>query len=432
MSSWVLVAVATPICIVGKAYGFLLLTILVVVLCQTTWRVTSLLSSPGGLARAIRIRHRLTDWGKVFCLMTAVPCFLALYWGLNLLYLMASFLIALILCAATLPGMMLRRTSAEWTVPPHAFAGTPFTAEVVLCGDSGKGPRMGAYALQIGGASQNGDQTALEKRLPYLGPGGEHRMLVQQYIPERGLQELGPLSVKTSFPFGVIEASLKASEAQNMLVFPRLGHINRSALLRMVPGTAPWLQRWLRAGAEGDFRSLREYRPGDNPRRIHWPTSARLGKFYVREFERQDSDSVLIMLDGQEDAHGRAALQAQRDRFERAVAFAATLAMDLTKARIIFGLAFCGKKLTLIPYDAGEGHLYEVLEHLALAELSRDKSLGDLADQIGFHGRRAGPVCVITPGPLTSDRSADLRRSLPHGAVFFDVSEPSFHELFSW
>src|SRR5690606_7236973 len=51
-------------------------------------------------------------------------------------------------------------------------------------------------------------------------------------------------------------------------------------------------------GAErGHFRSLRSYRSGDDPRDVHWRTSARLPEPVVREYDRESGDVYWICLD---------------------------------------------------------------------------------------------------------------------------------------
>jgi uncharacterized protein (DUF58 family) len=51
-------------------------------------------------------------------------------------------------------------------------------------------------------------------------------------------------------------------------------------------------------GAErGDFRSLRPYRPGDDPRDVHWRTTARRGEPIMREYDRDTAETYWIVLD---------------------------------------------------------------------------------------------------------------------------------------
>ncbi len=50
-------------------------------------------------------------------------------------------------------------------------------------------------------------------------------------------------------------------------------------------------------GVSGEFLSVREYRPGDSLRHIHWRTSARANRLIVREFEEDNRPSLILALD---------------------------------------------------------------------------------------------------------------------------------------
>ena len=53
----------------------------------------------------------------------------------------------------------------------------------------------------------------------------------------------------------------------------------------------------LMLGAGNELFGLREYRPGDSLRRIHWPSSARRGEIVVREYEPPGKTTLALLLD---------------------------------------------------------------------------------------------------------------------------------------
>ena len=81
------------------------------------------------------------------------------------------------------------------------------------------------------------------------------------------------------------------------------------AFLRLLDALPAAVQR-LRAGdAEGRravpglggrflFRGHREYRPGDDPRRVDWKVAARLGRLLVRQFDAEHDVLTEVWLDG--------------------------------------------------------------------------------------------------------------------------------------
>jgi uncharacterized protein (DUF58 family) len=51
------------------------------------------------------------------------------------------------------------------------------------------------------------------------------------------------------------------------------------------------------AGGRGDFRSLRPYRAGDDPRDVHWRSTARYTAPVVREFDRESAETLWLALE---------------------------------------------------------------------------------------------------------------------------------------
>jgi len=51
-----------------------------------------------------------------------------------------------------------------------------------------------------------------------------------------------------------------------------------------------------------EYLGVREYRTGDSMRHVHWPSTARHGQLMVREFEREHTRRVAVVLDTSRDA----------------------------------------------------------------------------------------------------------------------------------
>jgi uncharacterized protein (DUF58 family) len=249
-------------------------------------------------------------------------------------------------------------------------------------------------------------------------------------MQERGLHRLPSVAVQTRFPFGVLEASLGATCDEEVLVLPRLGHIRREALLGQSRYETLWLRTLAQKDAEGEFRSLREYQYGDNPRHIHWPTTARLRKLYVREFDRREMQGVLILLDAHAPAETPAESEARQERFEKAVSFVATLASVLNAQGIDYGFASYCPDLTRIPYDCGVGHFYSVLRALALAQMTPARTLGDLVATLGADLSGSG-VCVASPGPMSGRSWGDMLSTRVSRPLLVDVGSAEFYDAFS-
>ena len=138
----------------------------------------------------------------------------------------------------------------------------------------------------------------------------------------RGWRDVGPLWLEAKDPFGLARLRHRAAPRRRVLVWPRIEDLG--ALSEEIDEAA---ERHRRArfiwGAETDFHSLRDYEPGDNPHRIHWPSSARYGELLVRRFETFQYPETLIYLETD-------AAAASPATFERMVSAAAGLATAVT------------------------------------------------------------------------------------------------------
>ncbi len=418
-----------PLLILGDRESALLILLTVVVWQFVSVFVSSLVLKAAPKTR-LRFRYRLTPWGLVYCCVGLTFCFASLQWGMNLVYLTAAFLLGMGVCAIVLPALMLRQTRADWDMPEHVFAGDPFRVEVAVRNQKTAWGGLSAFGLRVSRDGNDGPEPQLVHTIRKLAPGQGRSVLLRQYFPDRGMHRTRPITVATRFPFGMVEAAVEIQSEREVLVLPRMGFIKEEALLRHKAGEARWLLELRRKDQQGEFRSLREYKPGDNPRHIHWVTSARLHKLYVREFERREINSVLILLDSyappQDTQHAPARLQ----RYEKAVSFAASMAALLGERNVFYAFASYCPNLNSLPYDSGQGHLYSLLEVLALAQTTPDHTIADLAGAVNLHQVAAGGVCLITPGPLHADEKEAVLGPLAGCSVFIDVSEPQFDDIF--
>src|SRR5262245_35323837 len=145
----------------------------------------------------------------------------------------------------------------------------------------------------------------------------------------RGWRRFRPALVSSRFPLGLFSVAYETSAPAETLVHPREGRAS-PALLARLRGIAPASGRAIapRAGID-HFHGLREWREGDDPRRIHWRTTARRGQRTFMEWREEETRRVTVVL-------GRGAgkgPEADR-RFERAVSVVATVARACLRNRL--------------------------------------------------------------------------------------------------
>src|SRR4029078_10550865 len=102
----------------------------------------------------------------------------------------------------------------------------------------------------------------------------------------RGRSHLSGFRLATKFPFGLLPRTRSVEDADELYVYPALIPASDS-LLRGLPAF-PAPGRSFAPSRQGEFRGLRAYRPGDDPRDIHWRSSARRGIPPVPEKEDEE------------------------------------------------------------------------------------------------------------------------------------------------
>ncbi len=108
-----------------------------------------------------------------------------------------------------------------------------------------------------------------------------------------------------------------------------------------------------RRGRGHDLHNLRDYRPGDDPRLIHWRSSAKTQTLTVREMAAETALDTRIVLEGA----GR-----DRERLEAGLSEAASVAVHLLRAGASVELSGAG--ITVAP---GRGRAQERRLLMALA-----------------------------------------------------------------
>ena len=288
----------------------------------------------------------------------------ALLFGLPELFFVAAACGTLVLVAGLAvlvrPALAITCRPARRRIP----AGTPL--EIVLRARNGARRRAAPPAEVIDGSAEPPGVVLSLVPLP-AGTAAEHRYHLP--TPERGWRNVGPVWFEVADPFGLARHRHRAAPGDRILVWPRLDDL--AALSETVEDAT---ERCLRArilpGAETDLHSLRRYEPGDDPHRIHWPSSTRHGELLVRRFETVQRPETLLYLETDADA-------ATPEVFERMVSAAAGLAVAATAD---------GGSLRLVTRGGIEvraaGNPLPVLDALALVTRSRP----------GEPGRRAAPV----------------------------------------
>ena len=180
----------------------------------------------------------------------------------------------------------------------------------------------------------------------------------------RGRKRFTHVAVSSGFPFGLFRVSTAVPCDGDVLVHPEPVAIPPGVLPRSEEARGFSFVRPSGRGTE-EFAGVRELRPGDSARHIHWRTSARVAdRLLVKQYEHTPSTTVQLELDTRLDEPS----PRLRGRFERAVQIAASLLRELVRHGHEVRFTIRGAESRT--FDARTGHrdLAAALEALALVE----------------------------------------------------------------
>ncbi|MFI7215414.1 DUF58 domain-containing protein [Micromonospora maritima] len=255
----------------------------------------------------------------------------------------------------------------------------------------------------------------LEDRLPYaLGSRprvvlerlGAHQASSVAYTVRadvRGRYEVGPLVIRLTDPFGLCELTRSFPSTDHLTVIPQVTPLPSVRLPGEYAGSGDSRARSVAVHGEDDA-ATREYRMGDDLRRVHWKSTARTGELMVRREEQPWESRATVVLDTRAAGHRGEGPTAS---FEWAVSAAASIAVHLRQA---------GYKLRLVTGNGvdvgateagGEGLL---LDHLAEVHLDRRGEITTLVQQVRQRADGGLIIALLgTVGTAEAELLAGLR-----------------------
>jgi uncharacterized protein (DUF58 family) len=228
-----------------------------------------------------------------------------------------------------------------------------------------------------------------EQTVPAL-PGGAERSIEAELLPlRRGVLRLTGTTVACPDPFGLFRSLRKIPGRQSVLILPK-----RYAMPAFdLPGSMKYqlggVSMASSVGESEEFVSLREYRPGDPLRRMHWKSFAKLGKPIIKEYQDEFFVRHALLLD----TFGG---PAEEEIFEEAVSVAASLACTVQDQDSLLDLMFVGPQAYCFTSGRGVGHIDRVLEVLASVRVCREQEFGALEGLVLTHATDlSGCLCVF-------------------------------------
>ena len=134
-----------------------------------------------------------------------------------------------------------------------------------------------------------------------LGPGASARLEQVRKAHLRGAFGSGSVELRAGAPFGFMSTRRVVEVESPFIVVPRWVELTSFPILEPSSIPSDVLHERARTGAGEEYMGVREYRPGDPRRAVHWRSTARVGKLVVREFEEEVASKVVLVLAGRDD-----------------------------------------------------------------------------------------------------------------------------------
>ncbi|MBW3540969.1 MAG: DUF58 domain-containing protein [Planctomycetes bacterium] len=348
--------------------------------------------------RRLQTRRMLTEPGLVYLAMMIVM-FVGSFLGQeNLLMLVGALMIGPFVLNGWVTYSMLKRLALARSVPPRAVCGEMVAVDVVV---ENRKRLLASWLIAVCDRIENAEESleaevVLARVPPRSRRGGQYHLRPMR----RGRYRFGPLEARTRFPLGLVERGVTVSAADELLVYPRLGQLTPAWRREFETADELVHRPESRPGTfDDEFHRIREYRPGDNPRAIHWRTSARQGALMVREFHESRERNLTLLVDLWLPERPT---DDDLERVELAVSFAATIGVERLRAarETVLSLGIAGRGFVEWEAAASSAGIESLLARLAEVEAGSAAALAPLAEFAVRRRARGAQAMFITTGKM--------------------------------
>lgn len=158
----------------------------------------------------------------------------------------------------------------------------------------------GARAEQIEEEPEAGEVPTEPRPLPLklkLDPGAVHRARYRLTAMQRGTHTLGDHFIRYRSGLGLFIRQLRLPAKDVLRVYPDVQAVRQYDLLARTDRRLAGARLMRLRGGDTEFERLRDFSPDDEWRRIDWRATARRSKLTVREYQLEQNQNLVFMLD---------------------------------------------------------------------------------------------------------------------------------------
>ena len=252
--------------------------------------------------------------------------------------------------------------------------------------------------------------------------GKERFSFIRAYeVQQRGKYFFPALVCTSVFPLNLINWSSCSSRMQPILVYP-----NFTELDELILPTGTKFQRsgnslTHNVGESNDFAGCREYRYGDDVRKIDWKSTARSGELTMKEYHQDYLTRTAVILDTGVKDHQwlREFLMLPTDnssqKLEAAVSLAAAIADYICREDNIVDIFAVGSNVHHLKAGRGHACLDAILDILACVEQTSSSSISNISESVIREISSIGSAIIISTN--WDDRREELYNKMLYGGA---------------
>lgn len=323
---------------------------------------------------------RFTKEGGYFLVIVFALGITAINTGINLIYLLFAMCLSFIIVSGILSEYTLRGMRCHRELPYETYPDDFFPVTLTLSNNKKRWPSFSVWL-------EHGVEGEAEPQKFYfhkIMPHAKEKKTGMWRLEKRGINRFREMKLSTRFPFGFFEKSTPLGKTDTVIIYPRI-----HTVVPPSQGSTGGDQASLPQRGKGDeVFDFRKFSTGDDFKRIHWKTSAKLDEWMLKETQATLEPAVTIVFNNfipEEKKKDPAML----DRFEQAVSYTASL---------VHSLAERGHQISLLTNhgdresDGSGESLQRIYRFLALLEPAPET--GQHVAEFSRAGESAGIVVV--------------------------------------
>jgi len=312
------------------------------------------------------------------------------------LFVLAALLLGAVVAGIVVPLVALRGLDVELVAPAETRQGVDTAVQLAIV-NHGRGVRWGVVASDdhIGGTTTS---------VGAIRPGEQVEAGTVRGAPRRGEAHTAWVELRSAAPFGVAERRRRLPADVTTLVLPRVVPLGALPFIDLASSREAAADTEARRGQGPEYLGVREFRPGDPIRQVHWRLTARHGELVVRDLEEHRVPRLAIWIDtGSGD-----------DALDEACSAAASIVSSASATGVGVRLAAATADGPAVVSRASSLVLHRWLARLRPADVSAETAIGWLA---GGALRGVGTLVAISRaeavGPAARAALDALARVVP-------------------